>query len=76
MRAAICGCYYCLATFPSGDIHEWRDDSQTAVCPRCGIDSVLPDEIDVATRQALHHDRFEVAYRLDAIGTRERAAGD
>jgi hypothetical protein len=46
------------------------------VSPRCGIDSVLPDETDVATLRALHHDRFEVAYRLDAIGTRERAAGD
>jgi hypothetical protein len=36
-----CGCFYCLASFPPSEIKEWIDGGQTALCPRCGIDSVL-----------------------------------
>lgn len=43
-----CGCFYCLAMFPPSDIVEWIDEDergigQTAMCPRCGIDSVIGD---------------------------------
>lgn len=46
LRSVICGCYYCLETFPSDKIVEWvdEDDSeegQTAICPFCGIDAVI-----------------------------------
>ena len=42
-----CGCFYCLETFPGTDVVEWihedpRKPANTALCPRCGIDSVLP----------------------------------
>jgi len=37
-----CGCFYCQATFRGRDIEEWIDEPQTALCPRCGIDAVLP----------------------------------
>lgn len=42
-----CGCFYCLKTFRPAEIEEWVDEApgtdvgQTALCPRCGIDSVL-----------------------------------
>lgn len=36
-----CGCFYCLEVFPPTEIGSWWDDGQTAVCPRCGIDSVI-----------------------------------
>ena len=36
-----CGCFYCLKTFAPSSIHEWCDQGQTALCPHCGIDSVL-----------------------------------
>lgn len=42
-----CACIYCLAVFPASSIRLWTDGSRrfgrTALCPRCGIDSVLPD---------------------------------
>ena len=44
-----CACYYCLRTFPPEKIDKWVDTreidgkGQTAICPFCGIDSVLPD---------------------------------
>ena len=37
----ICGCFYCCETFPPQEICDWIDGGTTAMCPRCGIDSVL-----------------------------------
>jgi hypothetical protein len=45
-----CGCFYCLAIFTPFEIKEWTDISEsrpqgeTAVCPKCGIDSVIGSE--------------------------------
>lgn len=40
-----CGCFYCMETFAAGEVDErvtnLAFDGQTALCPRCGIDSVL-----------------------------------
>ncbi|MGJ0394110.1 MAG: cytoplasmic protein [Methylocystis sp.] len=38
-----CGCFYCLAVFPPTEIADWIDDYDTALCPRCGVDSVVGD---------------------------------
>ena len=38
----ICGCFHCLAIFPASEIKEFIDMTETAMCPKCGIDSVLP----------------------------------
>lgn len=49
-------CFYCLGLYPARDITRWIDPAycrgqaagatdrkrQTAVCPRCGVDAVLP----------------------------------
>jgi hypothetical protein len=44
-RSSICGCFYCLNTFNAEDILEWIDEENpkgaTALCPKCGMDSVL-----------------------------------
>ena len=38
------GCFYCGATFLPAEITDWVDGGDvTALCPKCGIDSVLPD---------------------------------
>ena len=38
-----CGCFYCLAVFPSSEIEDWIGDrlGDTAICPHCGVDSVI-----------------------------------
>lgn len=51
--ASRAGCFYCGAVFAPSEITDWVDGRQaepgsldhgvTALCPRCGIDSVLPD---------------------------------
>lgn len=40
-QSEVCGCFYCLATFVAREVEEWIDDDGTALCPRCGVDSVL-----------------------------------
>ena len=43
----ICGCFYCLRVFSPAEITEWIEDDNpidsrgTAVCPYCGVDSVI-----------------------------------
>jgi len=39
--AGYAGCFYCESTFHPSEIAEWTDQGLTAVCPCCGIDSVL-----------------------------------
>jgi hypothetical protein len=38
-----CGCFHCLAEFPYSAIQQWTDNEQTALCPKCEIDSVIGD---------------------------------
>lgn len=44
------GCYYCCEIYPASEIKEWvrsyrrkGEKPDCALCPKCGIDSVLPD---------------------------------
>ncbi len=42
-RSTLCGCFYCRRSYASAEIVEWTDSGETALCPRCGIDSVVGD---------------------------------
>ncbi len=48
-----CGCYYCLTIFTPDKITEWTDEKQTAICPFCHVDSVIPDDIQELTKTIL-----------------------
>jgi hypothetical protein len=37
----LCGCFYCLRTFAPEEIDRWLAVEETALCPYCGIDSVI-----------------------------------
>jgi hypothetical protein len=55
--STVCGCFYCGRTFAPGEIEEWTDTSkilpeQTALCPNCGIDSVIGDKSGYAITPA------------------------
>jgi hypothetical protein len=62
-----CGCFYCLKVMASNDIHKFTDDN-TAVCPHCGIDSILPgclfndDEDMKESMTKMHKQYFEKTY--------------
>lgn len=46
-----CGCFHCGSIFAPEEVKEWCDsdhiDDRTALCPRCGIDSVLGDDCGI-----------------------------
>jgi hypothetical protein len=45
-----CGCFYCGAIFLPSEVVDWTDAEElfdkgtTAICPKCGIDSVISSE--------------------------------
>ena len=41
-----CYCFYCKESMYRSAIVEYIDDGQTAICPKCGIDAVIPDSIE------------------------------
>ena len=41
ITSEICGCFYCQETYKPSEIIEWIDDGTCAICPKCGIDSVI-----------------------------------
>jgi hypothetical protein len=47
LQSKLCGCFYCLEIFTRDEVVDWTDEelsmSKTALCPKCGIDSVLGD---------------------------------
>jgi len=57
------GCFYCCAIFAASEIADWvdgpfvetesLDDGVTALCPKCGIDSVIPGRPRVQLSAAL-----------------------
>lgn len=52
-------CYYCLMHFFATDIKEWVDGGLTALCPICGIDSVVPGRIDSETLLKWNEESFQ-----------------
>jgi hypothetical protein len=53
-RALEVSCYYCLRTFDPTAIEKWTDEGETACCPHCEVDAVLPGRIERAELRALH----------------------
>jgi len=74
LAATRCGCFYCQAVFPGDDVRDWVDDDRTALCPRCGIDSVLAGVTDPVALRMLHHYRFEVTVPSSDAWTQIAAA--
>jgi len=41
------GCFHCVSIFPATTVRAWTEEyspeGQTAMCPNCGIDSVIGD---------------------------------
>jgi hypothetical protein len=59
VASEVCGCFYCLRTFSPSEIQDWVDElpdgsadiadvGQTALCPHCGIDSVIGSHSGIA----------------------------
>lgn len=60
-----CACFFCFKKFATSEIKAWVDSNQTALCPHCGLDSVLGDaaeqRIDDTFLRKMHQHYY--AYR-------------
>ena len=56
-----CGCFYCLRFFSSEDIVDWSIDKPdwTAICPYCGIDSVIGENDGYPLTEDFLEEMFE-----------------
>lgn len=60
-----CACFFCFRSFAPTAIKAWIEGDQTALCPFCGLDAVLPTvaelRIDDQFLRKMHQHHF--AYR-------------
>lgn len=50
LSVKLCGCFHCEQIFKPTEIIDWIDEpngGETAICPKCGIDSVLSSELPI-----------------------------
>lgn len=45
-KSEYCHCFHCKKKFNSKEVDQYLEIENTALCPHCGIDSVIPDCID------------------------------
>ena len=62
LASQTCRCANCLATFSGAEVTEFTDKGKTAVCPKCGVEAVVPDcveGLDDQLLQEIHDYWFE-----------------
>ena len=62
LASQTCRCANCLATFSGAEVTEFTDKGKTAICPKCGVEAVLPDcveGLDDQLLQEIHDYWFE-----------------
>lgn len=68
----LCGCFYCLEIFSPKEITEWIGDKEgSAMCPYCGIDSVIGESSGYPITKKLLKRMSE--YWFDDIGLKLKA---
>lgn len=69
----ICGCFYCLSTFAPSEIEEWikNDTEEFAMCPSCGIDSVIGDASGIAITDEFLREMNNYWFNGDALAESE-----
>ena len=48
-----CYCFYCKSIIAKDDIKNYADNGQTALCPKCEIDAIIPDSIEDTVDQQI-----------------------
>ena len=67
----ICGCFYCLKIFNSKEIESWLIIEETALCPYCGIDSVIGSnsgyKISLQFLKKMNKYWFKKSFKMDKL---------
>lgn len=47
-------CFFCCKYIQTKEITEWWDEGKTAVCPKCGIDALIPKRRELNLLNQMH----------------------
>jgi hypothetical protein len=52
LTSDLCACFYCEENFLPSEIEEWIEEKigETAICPKCRIDSVLSSKFPISDK--------------------------
>lgn len=48
-----CYCFYCRSCMDRSEIVDYCDNGQTAICPKCSIDAIIPDSIEETVNEKI-----------------------
>lgn len=48
-----CYCFHCKSSFKATDIVSYTDNGQTALCPKCHVDTIIPDSINHEVNESI-----------------------
>jgi hypothetical protein len=72
-----CGCFYCMQIFDSNEVKEFLNEtSETALCPYCEIDSVLPERDGHAITKEFLEKMHEYWFKRTSKGVLRRFSKD
>ena len=69
LRSRQAGCFFCESLFSAKEIHDWdsQSNSLTAVCPRCGMHSVIGDASGLPIDEEILHEVRKARFTDDYI---------
>lgn len=59
-------CFYCLKVSALELIEDWTDGGDTALCPHCSIDSILPGNLAREDLEAMREFYFSPVHTSEA----------
>jgi hypothetical protein len=66
LKDSVCGCFYCLSIFLPAQIEECAEDiCGTAICPYCGIDSIIGESSGYPITKEFLAKYMTTGFRLD-----------
>jgi len=76
LHSKTCSCYFCRQTYSARDVNDWTNDKGgvTALCPICGMDSVIGDACGVPLDKNLLKDLNQAFYGEDYMEKHPAAA--
>ncbi len=67
-KDTVCGCFYCLEIFSPGEITDWIHDTKgTALCPYCGIDSIIGESSGYPITKEFLKEMYNYWFRIVMI---------
>ncbi len=63
-RGSKAGCFNCIKVFLVSSITDWTDDDTTALCPRCGIDSMIGEASGFKLTRSFLEDMYLAYFSL------------